>query len=75
MSVTYYVALPFVRIEDGIAAGQGMSERAEANHKADAASRGPTNTGASQIDDSNNRVAVAQCLHVTKVDFDPISGR
>jgi hypothetical protein len=48
MSVTYYVALPFVRTEDGSAAGQAQECQSalEANRKAEAMSRDPVNVGA-----------------------------
>ena len=48
MSVTYYVALPFVRTEDGSAAGQAQECQSapEANRKAEAMSRDPANVGA-----------------------------
>ena len=48
MSVTYYVALPFVRTEDGVAAGQAMECQSapEANRKAEAMSHDPKNAGA-----------------------------
>lgn len=48
MSVTYYVALPFVKTEDGNAAGQAVEcqNAAEANRKAEAMSRDPLNVGA-----------------------------
>jgi hypothetical protein len=48
MSVTYYVALPFVRTEDGSAAGQGQecSSEFSAIKKAEALSRDATNAGA-----------------------------
>ena len=48
MSVTYYVALPFVRTEDGIAAGraQECQSAPEANRKAEVMSRDPANAGA-----------------------------
>ena len=48
MSVTYYVALPFVRTEDGIAAGQALEcqSQPEAVRKAEAMSRDPANAGA-----------------------------
>ena len=48
MSVTYYVALPFVKTEDGIAAGQAQECQSapEANRKAEAMSRNPLNAGA-----------------------------
>jgi hypothetical protein len=48
MSVTYYVALPFVRTEDGSAAGQAMECQSapEANRKAETMSRDPLNAGA-----------------------------
>jgi hypothetical protein len=48
MSITYYVALPFVRSEDGVAAGQGQecpNEKA-AIRRAEAMSREPANGGA-----------------------------
>lgn len=43
MSLTYYVALPFVRFEDGSAAGQAMECQSEslALSCADAMSRDP----------------------------------
>jgi hypothetical protein len=47
MAVTYYVALPFVSTEDGVAAGEGKempSERA-AIRQAEAMSRHPANVG------------------------------
>lgn len=48
MSVTYYVALPFVRTEDGTAAGQAMECQSEAQalSRAVAMSRDPQNAGA-----------------------------
>src|SRR5207342_2886009 len=48
MSVTYYVALPFVRTEDGSAPGQAQECQSapEANRKAEAMSRDPANAGA-----------------------------
>ena len=48
MSVTYYVALPFVKTEDGSAAGQAMECQSapEANRKAEIMSRDPANVGA-----------------------------
>jgi len=48
MSVTYYVALPFIRTEDGSAAGQALEcqTAAEANRKAEVMSRDPINAGA-----------------------------
>jgi hypothetical protein len=48
MSVTYYVALPFVRTEDGVAAGQAqeMPNEPSAIRKAEAMSRDPMNVGA-----------------------------
>ena len=48
MSTTYYVALPFVRTEDGSAAGQAVECRSapEANRKAEAMTRDPLNIGA-----------------------------
>lgn len=48
MAVTYYVALPFVRTEDGVAAGQAEecpNEHA-AIRKAETMSRNPLNGGA-----------------------------
>jgi hypothetical protein len=48
MSVTYYVALPFVKTEDGSAPGQAQECQSapEANRKAEAMSRDPANVGA-----------------------------
>ncbi|HEY1598956.1 MAG TPA: hypothetical protein VGG64_05105 [Pirellulales bacterium] len=48
MAVTYYVAVPFVRTEDGVAAGQAQempNERA-AIRRAEALWRDPANAGA-----------------------------
>jgi hypothetical protein len=48
MSVTYYVALPFVRTEDGVAPGeaQEMPNEGAAIRRAEAMSRDFTNAGA-----------------------------
>ena len=48
MSLTYYVALPFVRSEDGIAPGQAIECQSEgqALSRAGAMLRDPVNTGA-----------------------------
>jgi hypothetical protein len=48
MSVTYYVALPFVRTEDGVAPGQAqeMPNEGAAIRRAEAMSRDVTNAGA-----------------------------
>jgi hypothetical protein len=48
MSVTYYVALPFVRTEDGIAPGeaQEMPNEEAAVRRAEAMSRDAANAGA-----------------------------
>jgi hypothetical protein len=48
MSVTYYVALPFVRTEDGVAPGaaQEMPNEAAAIRRAEAMSRDAANAGA-----------------------------
>ena len=48
MSVTYYVALPFIRTEDGVAAGQAQEMPSEhaAIKRAEAMSREPANAGA-----------------------------
>ena len=48
MSVTYYVALPFVRTEDGMAAGQAqeMPNESAAIRRAEAMSRDSSNAGA-----------------------------
>jgi hypothetical protein len=48
MSVTYYVALPFVRTEDGIAPGEAKEcqSEPEANRRAEVMSRDPANAGA-----------------------------
>ena len=48
MSVTYYVALPFIRTEDGSAPGQAQEcpGKSGAIRKAELMSRNPANTGA-----------------------------
>ena len=48
MSVTYYVALPFVRTDDGMTAGQAqeMPNETAAIRRAEAMSRDPANAGA-----------------------------
>ena len=48
MPITYYVALPFVKTEDGSAAGQAQECRSapEANRRAEVMSRDPKNAGA-----------------------------
>jgi hypothetical protein len=48
MSVTYYVALPFLKTEDGIAAGQAqeMPSASAAIRRAELMSRDPVNAGA-----------------------------
>lgn len=48
MSVTYYVALPFVRTEDGTAAGQAQEcpNESSAIRRAESMSRNPANAGA-----------------------------
>jgi hypothetical protein len=48
MPITYYVALPFVKTEDGSAAGQAQECQSapEANRKAEIMSRDPANAGA-----------------------------
>ena len=48
MSVTYYVALPFVRTEEGIAPGQAqeLPNEPAAIRRAEVMSRDPMNTGA-----------------------------
>ena len=48
MSATYYVALPFVRTEDGMAAGQAqeMPNESAAIRRAEAMSRDSSNAGA-----------------------------
>ena len=48
MSVTYYIALPFVRTEDGTAAGQAqeMPNESAAIRRAEAMSRDSSNAGA-----------------------------
>jgi hypothetical protein len=48
MAVTYYVALPFVRTEDGVAPGeaQEMPNEAAAIRRAESMSRHPANAGA-----------------------------
>lgn len=48
MSATYYVALPFLRTEDGIATGQAqeMPSASAAVRRAELLSRDPLNAGA-----------------------------
>jgi hypothetical protein len=48
MAVTYYVALPFIRTEDGGAPGEGQECQSEgaAIRRAEAMSRDPVNVGA-----------------------------
>jgi hypothetical protein len=48
MSVTYYVALPFVRTEEGVAPGeaQEMPNEGAAIRRAESMSRDPANGGA-----------------------------
>jgi hypothetical protein len=48
MALTYYVALPFVRTEEGVAAGeaQEMPNEGAAIRRAEAMSRDPANAGA-----------------------------
>jgi hypothetical protein len=48
MSVTYYVALPFVRTDEGIAPGQAqeMPNEPAAVRRAESMSREPANAGA-----------------------------
>ena len=48
MAVTYYVALPFVRTEEGVAPGeaQEMPNEGAAIRRAEAMSRDPVNGGA-----------------------------
>jgi hypothetical protein len=48
MSVTYYVALPFLRTEDGVAPGeaQEMQSESAAIRRAEAMARDPSNAGA-----------------------------
>jgi hypothetical protein len=48
MSVTYYVALPFLKTEDGIAAGQAQEvpSASAAIRRAELMSRDPLNAGA-----------------------------
>jgi hypothetical protein len=48
MSVTYYVALPFIRTEDGVAPGEAkeMPTEGAAIRRAEAMSREPANAGA-----------------------------
>ena len=48
MSATYYVALPFLRTEDGIASGQAqeMPSASAAVRRAELMSRDPLNAGA-----------------------------
>ena len=48
MAIIYYVALPFVRTEEGVAPGeaQEMPNEGAAVRRAEAMSRDPTNAGA-----------------------------
>jgi hypothetical protein len=48
MAVTYYVALPFIRTEDGTAAGEAQECQSESSaiRRAEAMSRDPANAGA-----------------------------
>jgi hypothetical protein len=48
MSLTYYVALPFVRSDDGVAPGEAMECQSESQAliRASAMSRNPANAGA-----------------------------
>jgi hypothetical protein len=48
VSVTYYVALPFIQTDEGIAAGQAqeMPNEPAAIRRAEAMSRNPVNVGA-----------------------------
>ena len=48
MAVTYYVALPFLRAEDGVAPGEAkeMPNERAAIRQAEAMSRDPANAGA-----------------------------
>ena len=48
MAVTYYVALPFLRTEDGVAPGQAqeMPNETAAIRRAESMSRDPANAGA-----------------------------
>jgi len=48
MAVTYYVALPFVRTEEGVAPGQAqeMPNEPAAIRRAESMSRDPANAGA-----------------------------
>jgi hypothetical protein len=48
MSVTYYVALPFVKTEEGVAPGEAeeMPNERAAIRRAESMSRDPTNGGA-----------------------------
>ena len=48
MAVTYYVALPFIRTEDGTAPGEAQERQSEAAaiRRAEGMSRDPANAGA-----------------------------
>jgi hypothetical protein len=56
MSVTYYVALPFLKTEDGSAAGQAqeMPSASAAIRRAELMSRDPVNVGALAFKRSGN---------------------
>src|SRR5205814_9043074 len=51
MAVTYYVALPFIRTEDGVAPGEAQECQSEgtAIRRAEGMSRDPANAGAVRI--------------------------
>ena len=50
MAVTYYVALPFIRTDDGTAPGEAQEcpSEAAAIRRAEGMSRDPANTGAGE---------------------------
>jgi hypothetical protein len=60
MSVTYYVALPFVKTEDGVAAGeaQEMPNEGAAILRAESMSRDPANGGALASNAAATRTSV-----------------
>jgi hypothetical protein len=52
VAVTYYVAVPFIRTEDGTAPGEACQSEAAAIRRAQAMSRDPANAGAVAFNDT-----------------------
>ena len=59
MAVTYYVALPFIRTEDGVAPGEAQECQSEgtAIRRAESMSRDPANAGAVAFKRAGDRMA------------------